>query len=428
MNTFLWSIEFLATFCEVALNLIFCGTFIEKNTDSKRPLKKFIASVVVAVLIIFLNQIELYSYMTVLFNLCLIVLMSMIVYPKNKIKIFILCPVFCTILSTIDNIVVYVISYTTHIESSEIFQEMSLYRVLAITTSKTFLLFFVIVINKIYRNKKILKNKYLVLLLIITPVLLIITISMTFIEMNSNKGKIIMSIVFFIIMFLFSILIFFGTFKLADYYENLHKLKLIELKNIMLEQSTNETKETFELIQNSLHDYKHSIIYLQTLADNNDIDGIKKCLSQQNDFLGKRLFYYKTGNDTVDAMLYIKQKSAESHNITFIINANIPEECPVSSEHFAVILGNLLDNATEASFTENNPFIEVRIKKLEEYFWIIVSNKCTNQNVSLKTSKPEKHLHGIGLNSVRHIVKHYNGELNIDTESEKFEVKIMIPL
>ncbi|MDE6834174.1 MAG: ATP-binding protein [Ruminococcus sp.] len=215
---------------------------------------------------------------------------------------------------------------------------------------------------------------------------------------------------------------------MADYYDNLQKFKLIQLKNTMLEQATNETKETFELIQNSLHDYKHNIIYLQALADNNDIDGIKKCLSQQNDFLGKRLFYYKTGNDTVDAMLYIKQKSAESHNITFIINANIPEDCPVSSEHFAVILGNLLDNATEASCMEENPFIEVRINKLEEYFWIIVSNKCTNLNLSLKTSKPEKHLHGIGLNSVKHIVKHYNGELTIDTENEKFEVKIMIPL
>lgn len=39
------------------------------------------------------------------------------------------------------------------------------------------------------------------------------------------------------------------------------------------------------------------------------------------------MFYYKTGNDTVDAILYIKQKIAEKSDIAFVINAVIPDRC-----------------------------------------------------------------------------------------------------
>ncbi|MBE6857702.1 MAG: ATP-binding protein [Ruminococcus sp.] len=37
-------------------------------------------------------------------------------------------------------------------------------------------------------------------------------------------------------------------------------------------------------------------------------------------------------------------------------------------------------------------------------------------------------LHGIGLKSVKHIVKQYDGEIIINTDDNVFKVKIMIPM
>ncbi|MDE5557030.1 MAG: GHKL domain-containing protein, partial [Ruminococcus sp.] len=272
------------------------------------------------------------------------------------------------------------------------------------------------------------QRKYIFSLFIVTIIMLALIFTLTFIDIRNNSVNSYVSIIFFIIMLILIMTIFFGTFKLTDYYENQQQLNLMELKNSMLEQYLSDTKQSFELIQTSLHDYKHNIINLMTLARNNNVSGIISYLEKENDLLSRTLFYYKTGNETVDAILYIKQKIAESHGITFIINAKVTERCPVTSEHFASVLGNLLDNAIEACDKEENPFIEVRINEVGEYFLIVVSNKCTNPDISLNTSKKNKHLHGIGLNSVKHTLQNYHGNIHITTDNQKFDIRIMIQL
>lgn len=159
----------------------------------------------------------------------------------------------------------------------------------------------------------------------------------------------------------------------------------------MLEKSISETEHTFMLWKKSLHDYKHNIADLMTLANNNNnVEGIKNFLKNENELLNRKFFYYKTGNDTVDTILNIKQYSSEEKEITFIINAEIPEECPVASAHFASILGNLLDNVIEASEKEDAPFIEVKIKPVKSYLMKVISNKCTRKHIDFETRKSER--------------------------------------
>lgn len=139
--------------------------------------------------------------------------------------------------------------------------------------------------------------------------------------MKDNAINTVVSILFFVVTLILLLIIFFGTFKLTEYYENQAELNLTMLKNQMLEQSMNETERTFMLWKKSMHDYKHNIVNLKTLAQNKDFDGITKYLDNEDKLLNYQLFFYKTGNDTVDSIIYIKQKNAESKNIPFIINA-----------------------------------------------------------------------------------------------------------
>ena len=41
------------------------------------------------------------------------------------------------------------------------------------------------------------------------------------------------------------------------------------------------------LWKTSLHDFKHNIMNLMSMAENNDIQGIKQYLEKENDLLGK---------------------------------------------------------------------------------------------------------------------------------------------
>lgn len=427
MNHIYWLIEYGATFTEWFLCSTFCGTFIE-NADLKQHfLKKFIISNVVAVLMLLINHIELYSPVTIICGFLIASSMQLIIYFKSPIKAILLGASFFPIIIVIDNIVVSIISYTIKIPTTEIYQELSLYRVLAIISSKTILLLFVVIINKSFLKKKSISQKYLLILFSVTVIITFLTALMTFADIKNKSVNSYVSILFFVIMFILLMVIFFGTFKLTEYYENQQQLRLIKLKNQMLEQSMTETEQTFMLWKTSLHDFKHNIMNLMSMAENNDIQGIKEYLEKENDLLGKKLFYYKTGNETVDIILNIKQKLAENKGITFIINAEVPENCRISSMDFSSLLGNLLDNAIEASEKEMNPFIEVKIKSVKDYLIINILNKYTKSDICSETTKTEKNLHGIGIHSVKQTVKKYDGDFYTEISDNIFNVKIMIP-
>lgn len=428
MNAVFWIIEFCSSFVEAFLCTIFCGTFIE-NIDLKKNLnKRIIAALIATSAMLIVNHINIYSVITVVFGFALMALMSFAVYSKNPLKASVLGITFLLLIAVIDNVVVSIISYALKIPTVEIYQEMSLYRVLAIISSKIMLLFVVIAMNKFFSKRRTLQRNYLIALFTITTIMFIITVLITFIDIKNNAVNSIVSILFFTVMLILLMIIFFGTFKITEYYENQEELKLTTLKNQMLEKSMSETEQTFMLWKKSMHDYKHNIANLMSLANNNDIEGIKQYLQSENKLLSKKLFYYKTGNDTVDTILNIKQRAAESKGITFIITAKIPDNCIVKSAHFASILGNLLDNAIEASIDEESPFVEVKIKPVKSYLMIVVSNKCTKSNIELKTTKSDKQLHGIGINSVKQTVKEYKGTFLTNHTDGIFNAEIMIPM
>lgn len=428
MTAIFWIIEYISTFIELFLCTIFCGTFIE-NTDLKKNFsKRVFAALAIASVMWIINHIKIYSAITVILGFVLMALMAFAIYSKSPLKAPVLGITFLSLIAIIDTMIVNLLSYVLKISTTEIYQEMSLYRVLAITSSKTILLFLVIAVNKFFSKRRTLQRNYLIALFTITTSMFIITVVITFIDIQNNAINSLVSILFFVVMLILLLIIFFGTFKLTEYYENQAKLNLTTLKSQMLEQSMNETEQTFMLWKKSMHDYKHNIANLMSLANDNDINGIKKYLQNENELLNKKLFYYKTGNDTVDTILNIKQRTAESKGIVFIINAKIPDNSNIENAHFASILGNLIDNAIEASAKEESPFIEVKIKQVKNYLMIVISNKCTKVNTELKTTKSDKHLHGIGLSSVKQTVKNYRGTFATECKDDIFNAEIMIPI
>lgn len=426
--TFFWCIEYAATFTEMILTTVFCGTFIEISSTEKILTRRIIGSVFLSIVMLMVNHIILFSSVTALVGFSVGILLNIIVFRKNIGKLLVLSTTALLIIVILDSIVTSLISLLLEIPTTEIYEEFSIYRLLAIISSKTLLILTIIIINKLFSKKRTLQRRYLYTLFIVTTVIFFITLLITFMEIKNKVLNSVILILFFLVMLILLMIIFFGTFKIAEYYENQEELKLLTLKNQMLEKSMNETEQTLMLWKKNMHDYKHNIFYLKTLAQNNDLDGIVKHLDIEEKQLNQKLFYYKTGNDTVDMIIYIKQKNAESKNIPFLINAKIPENCPVTSAHFASILGNLLDNSIEASEIVTQPYIEVKINTIEEYLVIAISNRCNIQKQLLETNKPNRIFHGIGLNSVRYTVKLYNGEVSIKQEKDIFSVNIMIPL
>jgi sensor histidine kinase YesM len=58
--------------------------------------------------------------------------------------------------------------------------------------------------------------------------------------------------------------------------------------------------------------------------------------------------------------------------------------------------------------------------------FINVENRYTQKDKKEKILRQDVHLHGIGLNSIRHIVKSYDGQFIFDDKNDMYIATVMI--
>lgn len=252
------------------------------------------------------------------------------------------------------------------------------------------------------------------------------------VELNMDKKNTEIELLltfFFIASILIELLMFYFVIKIGESYQEKQKTELIEMKNDMLQKSLDETEQAFKLWRSSVHDYKNNVIALMQLAEDGNIEEIKKYLSRESKLIDKKMFYIRTGNSIVGTIVNTKQNLAEKKGITFVVNAVIPVNCNVNELDMASILGNLIDNAIEASANEKEPYIDLVIKQEKQFILIKIINKYFGKFLKgMETTKQQKMFHGIGIVSIKSIVNKYEGEFLITKQGNKVIAKILILL
>ena len=145
-----------------------------------------------------------------------------------------------------------------------------------------------------------------------------------------------------------------------------------------------------------------------------------------------------TGNPILDGLLAEKSRLARQANIDLTIQIGAWRSDLLSDMDLIVIFGNLLDNAIEAS--RQVPDQELRSILLKTgiaagVIRITVSNYFhgeLNYHKHIdrlpKSTKADQSLHGIGLNSVKHSLRKYNGALTLDVlPDNRFVATVLIP-
>lgn len=280
-----------------------------------------------------------------------------------------------------------------------------------------------IFIKKIFGDKKIESTKYMLIVCMSSLFLLLSNFIAVGGIASDNE---LFSIIFFIVSIIIELLLFYFMLCMAKYYEQKQTMMLIKMKNDMLQKSLDDTEKTFDLWKQSVHDYKNNIISLTQLADEGDLLEIKKYLQRENELISKKMFFIKTGDSMVDAIINTKEKIAEQKGIVFVANALIPEKCRINGIDLSNILGNLIDNAIEASEREEEPYININIRQEKKFLVISVKNKFSGKiEQEMKTAKEDKTFHGIGIKSVRKIVEKYDGEFLVENTNGEFDATIL---
>ena len=121
---------------------------------------------------------------------------------------------------------------------------------------------------------------------------------------------------------------------------------------------------------------------------------------------------------------------AKDNGIEVHLNVALPEELKIRDTDLCIVIGNLLENAIEASKKEENKRIKLRINRSNEYICMLVSNLYNGEikkgHSGYYSRKRDFKDTGIGLSSVSAVVEKYDGRMEVDHTNGEFNVFIMM--
>lgn len=193
-----------------------------------------------------------------------------------------------------------------------------------------------------------------------------------------------------------------------------------------------EVENMYRQMRGWRHDYRNHIQTIKALAENGDMEAVMQYLDGLELDLNTVDTVIKTGNAMADAILNSKISLARSKNIEVHVDAHIPVKLKMSELDLCVILGNLFDNAIEASMKlpEGGRMIRVYMDMKNTQLYISFTNftatgKLEKVGRLFRTSKGKGH--GLGLIRIDAIVERLGGYLSRNSEEGAFTTEILIP-
>lgn len=206
-----------------------------------------------------------------------------------------------------------------------------------------------------------------------------------------------------------------------------------ELYKKMLEMESkryDDIKQSSHQIRKIRHDIKNMLISVKAEIDNDNISNASAKLDTILDSVGYIGSLVQTENRTIDYIINAKLGNIENRQIK--ISGNISEILRIKDIDLSIVLGNILDNAIEATEENYNGIIDLCFFDKDNYHNIIckntISRSVLSDNSDLKTKKDKKLYHGFGIQSVKEIVSYYNGMIDFYEENNMFCVHIMLPI
>ena len=213
--------------------------------------------------------------------------------------------------------------------------------------------------------------------------------------------------------------------------KNLDK-KISSYQQELIETHYREVDNMYRQIRGWRHDYRNHIQAMKAYAAAGDWDAIKRYLDLLDDDLTTVDTVIKTGNPMTDAILNSKISLAKSKNIQVIADADIPLTLKSSEIDLCCIIGNLFDNAIEASLKlpEDRRMIRVYMDMRNTQLYISFTNltagkKLKKEGKLFRSTKGKGH--GFGLIRIDAIVERLDGYISCNSEDGAFTTEILLP-
>lgn len=183
------------------------------------------------------------------------------------------------------------------------------------------------------------------------------------------------------------------------------------------------------------HDLTNHIGALRELINKKKLEEAKEYIDKIWNIQDEFELKIHTGDSFLDVIMNYYLYIATKENIGFTVSGKLTEITHIEMFDITTLMGNVLQNAIEASRKTNKPKIRVELIEHKNEIFITVSNsvveKISTKNNFFVTSKKDKVNHGFGFKNIIAIVKKYQGEYYmeslVENGEEIFKISIAIP-
>lgn len=200
----------------------------------------------------------------------------------------------------------------------------------------------------------------------------------------------------------------------------------------LIETHYREVDNMYRQIRGWRHDYRNHIQTMKAYAAAGDLDAIRNYLDLLDEDLTTVDTVIKTGNPMTDAILNSKISLAKAKDISVIADAHIPLKLKTSEIDLCCIIGNLFDNAIDASMKlpKEQRMIRVYMDMKNTQLYISFTNFTAGKKLKkdgrlFHSTKGEGH--GFGLVRIDAIVDRLDGYLSCNSEDGAFTTEILLP-
>lgn len=428
--------EYAVSFLQSMMFVIFCYKFFEpKFKKSVNIICCLMAIVFMFAVIIVQNKINIHMAFSEILFYCAIMLPYSLLCLKGKWYLKMAIPLFgygiCLCVSLGFS---YFSSVLLGLDGSSMFGfDSFIYRVVMTLVVNLTCIFLFFLIIKIFKDKIRLKSYTDILFFLIVPVFTVVVMLLTFsIAMDARTPdlfRIYLGIIS-LVMFTVAVLVLSAMVRVTKSNELKTQNLLMRQEQQMYKEEIDNANEYIKEIAKVKHDMKNQIFCIREMLDSDNIQEAQKICNSISLNLKETPEIFNSSNIYLNSILNVIYKKAREKgiDISVIVTADFKE---IDGSDLITMVGNLCDNAIEALQKQSGDKILRIIFSERGGFYILsvknhIEDSVLSENPNLESNKDDSLYHGHGINSVKTLVKKYNGNLKFSEEDKMFIVRLIL--
>ncbi len=193
----------------------------------------------------------------------------------------------------------------------------------------------------------------------------------------------------------------------------------IEGRQRLLESELEAERTFVDKAKEIRHDQRHHDRIVLEYIDEGNIEEARRYLGAHEESVETDRLQSWCSNQLVDAQLRIAARCCASRGIVFSADIRLFESLGMEDIDFVSVMGNLLENAIQATESSESPSVTVSSRMLGDKLLLEIKNSVSG-HISLSD--------GTGLGSVKRVLSHYDGLIQQNSVDGFVMSRIIIPV